>query len=1185
MKRTILAVVMLTAAFCQAAAQEFFNLTASEVQIDSVLPMFTHQQELGRDYADYDYEVSIDYPEFIDMTKTDVARLKAITDREWPEMPEVRQEVAVARKVGLLEVSFVPIVCRDGKLQKLVSFQLSIRRQPQQQARAMKVVAAKDRYAAHSVLATGRWVKISVDETGVYQLTDALCRQAGFSDPSRVKIYGYGGALQPEALTGDYLQQTDDLKEVATCTVGGRRLFYAVGPVNWETKGLVDRQRNFYSAKGYYFLTESDDEPLTLTEKKFLDSFYPGTNDYHSIWEPEEYAWIQGGRNLFAKTPLSFSKATTFTLVSGADKATMSVQLSYDGMADVAVLVNDVAVDTLNCPSFSTKYQSATAQRFTIRLSNLNTGENSIGLKLVSGTTVTVRPDYVTLNFSSPKSEPDLQADAFPVPQVVYAITNQDLHAHGQTDMVIIVPTSQKFTDQAQRLKELHEQKDGLRVAIVPADELYNEFSSGTPDANAYRRYLKMLYDRAETDADMPRYLLLFGDAAWDNRMLCSEWKGYSPDDFLLVYESENSFSQVDCFMSDDFFCLLDDKEEMRQSSGDYRGKPDVAVGRFTARTADEAKILTDKTVGYRNNDYAGAWQNTICMMGDDGNKNIHMDDADVIANLVQSTYPGYNIKKIYWDAYARVSSSTGNSYPDVTRLLKQQMRDGALIMNYTGHGGYYTVSHEQALWRSDFAQATSMRLPLWVTASCEIMPFDGQEENIGETAMLNPKGGAIAFFGTTRTVYINANRPINRSFMKHVLASPGGKLNTIGEAARLAKVEMVDLGSRGGDLSQNKLQYSLLGDPALALAAPTLTARIDSINGKAVATGTQVLSAGQKVRVAGHIEGRTDFNGRVTATVRDVEELIMCRINNLYDNDEDNTPDTAFYYRDRPSTIYVGSDSVQAGRFSFTFAVPKDISYSDDQGLLLIYAVNNGRDVEAHGEQTGFVMGSKQELQSDGVGPSIYCYLNNASFVNGGTVNATPFFYAELSDKDGINAAGSGIGHDIELIVDGEMNRTYNLNNSFQYNFGDYRSGTVGYTLPELSEGPHKLLFRAWDVFNNSSTAELSFVVDPKLEPGISVFCSQNPASTATSFIISHDRTGSQMDVTIEVYDTSGRKLWEKTETGLATDDTYTVDWNLTASGGSRLQTGVYLYRVLVSTNGGRQAGQAKKLIVLGNK
>ena len=127
--------------------------------------------------------------------------------------------------------------------------------------------------------------------------------------------------------------------------------------------------------------------------------------------------------------------------------------------------------------------------------------------------------------------------------------------------MVIIIPTSQKVLAQATRLKELHETNDSMRVRIVPADELYNEFSSGTPDANSYRRYLKMLYDRAETDADMPRYLLLFGDGAWDNRMLTSNWSGTSPDDFLLCYESENSFSETDSYVSDDYYCMLDDGE------------------------------------------------------------------------------------------------------------------------------------------------------------------------------------------------------------------------------------------------------------------------------------------------------------------------------------------------------------------------------------------------------------------------------------------------------------------------------------------------------------------------------------------------------------------------------------------------------------------------------------------------
>ena len=84
--------------------------------------------------------------------------------------------------------------------------------------------------------------------------------------------------------------------------------------------------------------------------------------------------------------------------------------------------------------------------------------------------------------------------------------------------------------------------------------------------------------------------------------------------------------------------------------------------------------MLTDKLLDYANNKYAGSWQNTICMMGDDGNDNTHMAAADKVANLIETNHPSYQIKKIYWDAYERVPSSTGYSYPDVTRLITEQM-------------------------------------------------------------------------------------------------------------------------------------------------------------------------------------------------------------------------------------------------------------------------------------------------------------------------------------------------------------------------------------------------------------------------------------------------------------------------------------------------------------------------------
>lgn len=1178
-KRTLLALLLLVATLTRAQGQEFFNLTADEVRIDSLLPCFTHRVPLGANYADSTYEVSVLYPEFIDMSPSDIRRYGLITADTLPEMPAISSHIGVARKRGTLYLSFVPLVKRDGKMQKLVSFMLQVTARPVAQARKAEA-DPQSRYADHSVLSNGTWAKIRVSQTGVYQLTDAFLRSAGFSHPDKVRVYGYGGAMQPERLTADYLQQTDDLPEVATCTIGGKRLMHAVGPVNWNSATDANRVRNPYSQYGYYFLTESDEAPLTVDSAAFFHSFYPSPNDYHALYEVDDYAWFHGGRKLYDGKLFGPGVSHKYTLPAYADTGRLTVSLSYDGPFEASVLLGDSVVGKVSSSQRLDEYSSGTENRWTFNLVGSLKAENNITIRQNSG--ANLRLDYLVLSTNEPKPLDQVGSTTYPTPEYCYHITNQDLHGHEATDMLIVIPTSQKWRSEAERLKTLHEAGDSLRVRILPADELYNEFSSGTPDANAIRRYLKMLYDRAQTDADMPRYLLLMADGVWDNRMLTSDCKSLSPDDYLLCYESDNSFSETKCYVSDDYFCLLDDGEGANMLTSD---KADVAVGRLIVRSSAEAKAQVDKIVSYHSNELAGPWQNTLCFMADDGNNNRHMNDAERVIETVLKYNSGYQIKKIYWDAYTRVSSATGHTYPDVTRLIKQQMRDGALVMNYTGHGAAYTVSHEMVLYRTDFEAPTSLRLPLWITASCDIMPFDSQIDCIGESAMLNKNGGAIAFFGTTRTVYANYNQYMNKAFMRFLLGyDEAGNRISIGEAARLAKNDLVTRETGNSrkelDLTENKLQYTLLGDPALILAAPTLAAHIDSINGESVAEGpVKQLQAGSIVTVKGSVDGPADFCGRATITVKDVEETVVCRLNSSADTD------SAFQFRDRQGTIYTGSDSIVNGRFTFHFAVPKDISYSDATGLMLIYGVNNEKTLAAHGEEGRFSMNGDAGSKGDGVGPSIYCYLNSSAFSNGDKVNATPYFYAELKDKDGINAAGNGIGHDLELVIDGDMLKTYNLNSFFQYNFGDYSSGTVGYSIPKLEAGPHKLQFRAWDVLNNSSTAELSFVVDPNLEPSIiSVICEQNNERHNTRFIIVHDRTGSEMDVTLEIFDPSGRKLWERAESGLPTDQTYVVDWDMTVSGGHRLRTGVYFYRVLVSSGGSRQATKARKLIVINN-
>ena len=1172
------------------ASQKFFNLTSQEVKVDSMLPQFIYSIPLKGNYQDSIYTVEVKYPEYLDMAPSDIAHYNRLSGAVLPEQVVVNQQVTTCRKQGVLMVSFSPLVFRNNRYQSLVSFMLDVKARPL--ARAQRKAMAQSRaaassdeiYASHSVLANGKWAKIRVSESGIHQLTESVVRQAGFSNINKVKIYGYGGNLQNEALYASELKELDDLKEVPQCVVDGKHYFYAKGPVSWNSQTELNRTRNPYSDYGYYFITQTDEEPTTIDSTAFKATYYPLADDYHSLYEKDGYSWFPGGRNLFDPTAIKVGdkQQVVITNTTGDKAGTLTVAMTSGAVGKIEVQKNGKSVDVINLvPKTGSNISSDDASyqhgMETIKSYPLEFSENDT-ITFIPQTGGPFRLDYLSVTWQSPIPFVGFGKQV-PAAQYVYGITNQDHHADGAADMVIIIPTSQKLLKQAQRLKAFHESHDSLRVNIVPADELYNEFASGTPDANAYRRYLRMLYDKAKTEEDMPKYLLLFGDCVWDNRMLTSDCKNLVPDDYLLCYESEESFCKVHCYVSDSWLGILGEGKGAKPAAE----LQDVGVGRFPVTTAAEAKIMVDKTINYANNANAGAWQNTLMFMGDDGNGNLHMNDANTVADFVSELYPAYLVKKVMWDAYTRVSSSTGNTYPEATKIIKQQQQNGALVMDYAGHASETQMSHESVLMLSDFENFQNTNLPLWVTACCDIMPFDGVVANIGESAVLNEHGGAVAFYGTTRTVYATQNKYINRAFMRRVLSYDKGKPIKLGEAHRLAQNDVMTgaVLSYEQDQSQNHLQYSLLGDPALSLNLPSMQIVVDSINGVATdRTDAQAtLKAGSIAKIAGHVEGQSQFKGVVTATVRDSRELITCKLN---DKSKDGA-ETAFTFYDRQKTLYHGSDSVRNGKFAFSFAVPKDINYSDSAGLVNFFAVNTDKTCSVQGACAKFTVGGSLETKNDSIGPSIYCYLNSPSFVDGGDVNATPYFVAKITDKDGINAAGSGIGHDLQLVIDGEMAKTYVLNDNFVYDFGTYTSGSTYYSIPELSPGKHKLQFRAWDIQNNSSTTTLNFNVVRGLSPTLfDIGVTENPAKTSTSFIISHDRTASDMDVVIEIFDTAGRQLWHHAENGVPTSDSYRIQWDLTVDGGRPLSTGVYLYRVKVAADGSSYTSKTRKLIII---
>lgn len=1179
---------------------------------------------------------TLSYPVLEPLTREEARQVREL-GKVYPETLQPEMFVGMERKQPVLEVSFEPFVERDGKLMRVTSVKIT----PKTTARAPRLQAESGtRYADRSVLAEGRWVKMHVDKEGVYRLTPEWLSQQGFSDPSRVKVYGYGGRILPEVLTFSAASTlVDDLCEVPLYRDGSNLLFFAEGVTTWswdEDFEEFTHQQNPYSLYSYYFLTEGD-APLefptleaSTTSGTTLSNVW-----HHALVDNDAFAWFGGGRNFADSYDFASGASHSYTLeapgaVSGAD-ALVYVAFTAAGATSatpVSVSLGGAQLGSFSIPAFVDNESAREVIRgyATTALAATNTLTFSVGKTNPS------RLDYIRATYKASLSsamygksfspctqgEVTLQiADATAATQVWRigeghtltarvpatlsgstltatvsdglaryvivdgsasyttpvsdgVVANQNLHGDAAAyDMIIIVPKSGTLDEQAQRLATLHTEKDGLRVKMVHTDLLYNEFSSGTPDATAYRRYVKMLYDRAATDADAPRYLLLFGDCFYDNRGVTAAGKALDLNNFLLAYEPGTGYSTdfaigtLNSYATDDYFGLLDDGEGLSIA----REKTDVAIGRIPAHDAATAKLLVDKIVAYAQAEDVGAWRNRVVFAGDDIDNNIHMKGAETAIAQTESQAGSIVIKRVYPDAFKRVATATYFSYPDASARMVSEMEKGALMFNYTGHGGSSQISHARLLTIDDFDTHGGTHPALWTFAACEITPYDQQEEDLGRLSLFRPTGGAIALMCSSRAVYASYNSALNDAFCRYLFGkNADGRRYTMGEALQLCKNSLI---STGRDATINKLKYVLLGDPALALALPTGSVVLDSIDGKKIGVGDLLqLKAGQVVRFSGHVETEGFGDGVVTATLFDRVETVTC-LNNA------NSADTPMTYQERTSQLYEGSDSIHNGKFSFQAVIPRAISYTEDAARLVLYAVNTDRSIEAHGESTQFYLnGTDTSVAPDTQGPTVVPYLGDADFVNGGVVTPDVMFYATISDESGINTTSASVGHDMELVIDSNVNDLRVVNDYFQYDFGYYTQGTIAYPLLGLEDGHHTLTLRVWDVFDNSTTATLSFIVRDTPTTGISVFTTNNPAKSGTRIIVQGMDPESDAPVVIEAYDISGRRVWSR-EMPAQGKSYATVNWSLVTSGGAPVTAGLYILRC-------RQGGTESKGVKL---
>lgn len=790
----------------------------------------------------------------------------------------------------------------------------------------------------------------------------------------------------------------------------------------------------------------------------------------------------------------------------------------------------------------------------------------------------------------TPGSDGSLQFNAFPGARKYIAFTpagvtdevsgsvqvrNQDLHALETPDMVIISP--EQFQNQALRIAQMHSDDDGMDVVVLKPEDVYNEFSSGSPDASAFRKLLKMWYDR---DPEKIKYCLLMGRATYDNRQLTATVKnaGYPR---LPIWQSVNSSSETSSFCSDNFIGMLDDCERLAMGTAKVR----VAVGRMPVKNASEATQAVDKLINYVESSDLGSWRNQVMVIADDADGGDHLRQAQKVISAMEGQGNGENFmyERLYLDSYPLGTASTSKSYPDARKRMFKILNDGVGFIDFIGHGNPTSLTHENLLTYTDVTSMTNKRLPIMLAATCEFMRFDSDNISAAEIMWLNNKGGTIAFIAANRKVYITQNGMFNEAIGKNFF-----RRDAEGHARRLGDIYIGGLNDYPST-DDNRHRYALMGDPALKIVSPELCVAIDEIDGVALADihdagDYPVLTARSKVKVKGRVTDAdgallADFNGRVVPTVFDAERAITTYGHPSVGEDDGKV----MTYNDRKNRLFTGSFAVKGGLWEATVIIPEEIDNNYSPALLNMYAYSDDLR-EANGATTQFyVYGYAEDSEDrDTTDPEILGIgLNSYMFRDGGIVNSSPLFVAKVRDDSGINISSSGIGKQMTLIVDGR--RVYeDLVDQFTPDPDDYLAGEVQYTIPTLDDGDHQLMFTVWDNAGNNTSRTLDFKVKSDMQPSVNVYTDASPATAGVTFYVAPDLPLEGTHCHIGVYDLSGRMIWDAQAVDSGNPATpMQARWDLTDRGGARVARGIYIYRCTVTDGKGGETVVAKKLAV----
>ncbi|MBE0660843.1 MAG: type IX secretion system sortase PorU [Bacteroidales bacterium] len=742
------------------------------------------------------------------------------------------------------------------------------------------------------------------------------------------------------------------------------------------------------------------------------------------------------------------------------------------------------------------------------------------------------------------------------------AIQNQNLHAVESHDLIIVSPL--EFLPEAEHYAQLRRSGSNISVKVVPIEQIFNEFASGSPDPTAIRDFMKMLYDR-EIGGNEPSYLLLFGDGSYDPKNRLSNNMNFIP-----TYQSDESLRLDATYVTDDYYGLLDDGEGLGAA-----GSLDIGIGRFPINSIEQAAILHNKVEYYLLNKEKThmPWRNSVSLIAHDEDNDVHLDQAEQLASYLDTTHTVFSLDKIYLDAYQRVYVPSGYRYPDVSLAINERVSEGALLINYIGHGGETGWAHSKVLTISDINAWQNLdNMPVFLTATCSFGRFDNPElVSAGEMVVLNADGGGIALFTTSRLAYSSYNFKLNKSFTRFFFDRTNGNISSLGEILMKAK----------NDNANNLYirNFVLLGDPSLKPAIPANNVITTSVNGVQIEESTAVLGMSE-VTISGHVADNqmnkmTGFNGLLYPVVYDKSMQYYTNANH-----SSSTPKP---FSLQNSVLYKGKVSIVNGDFSFSFVVPRDVNPLMGNGKISYYATNGQTD--ANGYLDEFEIGGLDPQANDDVGPLIEMYMNTTDFSSGDPTGANPLLLANLSDESGINYFELGIGHEIVAFLNEDTQNPILLDRYFEPDMDTYKSGSIQYRFLNLPDGRHTLRLKAFDLNNNSSEATIEFVVNTSMELATGDMDNYpNPFSSGTWFRFKHNYYDQIVNVAIDIVDITGQQVKSIGPLNVPSSNSAItpIYWDGTSENGRFLTSGVYIYTVKTQTLNGKSSTMQGKLMIV---